>query len=54
VYNDMHCVKNVAKTLHLQRELNVTVWRHKQRTRSNNDHHRLLVPPNREIPVTLV
>ena len=37
----MICIvsKNCAKTLDLKRESDVTVWRHKQRTPSNNDHH---------------
>jgi len=30
---------NFAKTLDWKREFNVAVWRHKQRTPSNNDHH---------------
>jgi len=39
----MHCVKNVSKTLDLKHEFGVTMWRHKQRTTSNNDLHTLLV-----------
>jgi len=31
--------KNFDKTLDLKREFNVAVWRHKQRTPSNDDHH---------------
>ena len=40
----MICIvsKNFAKTLDLKREFDVTVWRHKQRTPSNNDHYKPL------------
>jgi len=37
-------LKNFAKTLDLKREFDVTVWRHKQCTPSNNDHHTRLYP----------
>jgi len=39
VYDDVFVSKNFAKTLDLKREFDVTVWRHKQRTPSNNDFH---------------
>jgi len=37
----MMCIvsKNLAKTLDLKREFYVAVWRHKQGTPNNNDHH---------------
>jgi len=34
----VHCVTKLRKTLDWKREFNVAVWRHKQRTASNNDH----------------
>jgi len=41
----MICIvsKNFAKTLDMKREFDVTVWRHKQRTPSNDDHHTPLI-----------
>jgi len=37
---NMHVVStNFAKTLFCKREIDVIVWRHKQRIFSNNDHH---------------
>ena len=36
----MMCIvsNNFSKTLDLKREIDVILWRHKQRTSSNNDH----------------
>ena len=41
----MICIvsKNFAKSLDLKHEFDVTVWRHKQRTPSNNDHRTPLI-----------
>jgi len=39
----VHYIKNFAKTLDLKLEFDVAVWRHKQRTTSNNDHRTPLI-----------
>ena len=41
----MICIvsKKCAKTLDLKRKFDITLWRHKQRTPSSNDHHTPLI-----------